>query len=157
MTAATLDSPLRSGNRTIITVTVHGKDGGDRKNYSIRESGLIKLFLAVTAVVAAISIGGGELDRWEKRNKADALKPKMEELANKGHDEAALWMMKHYWTSNKQRLAALATKGNPEAMLQQGFIQLESGDKAGGMGWIEKAAAVGNADAIRFIEHTKKE
>lgn len=157
MTTATLESPPRSGNRTIFTVIVHNKDGSDRKKHSISESGLLKVFLTVAAVWFAISVGGDELGKWEKRDGADALKPKMEVLANQGQDAAALWMMKHYWASNKQRLAPLAAKGNPEAMLQQGIIQLQSGDKASGMGWIEKAAAVGNADAIKFIEREKKQ
>lgn len=148
MTTATLKDPRRSIHRTIFTVISHDKDGRERKSHSIKESTLIKSFLVVAGVWFAVSVGGDELEKWAKRDKADSLKPKMEALANQGQDAASLWMMKHYWSSNQQRLAPLAAKGNPEAMLQQGILQLRSGDKASGMGWIEKAAAVGNADAI---------
>ena len=157
MTTATLKSPVRGVHRTIFTVISHDKDGSERKSYSIKESSLIKTLLVVAGVWFAVSVGGDELGKWEKRNNADALKPKMEALANQGQDEASLWMMKHYWSSNKQRLAPLAAKGNAEAMLQQGIIQVRGGDKASGMAWIEKAAAAGNADAIQFIEREKKQ
>jgi hypothetical protein len=156
MTTATLESPPRSGNRTVFTITFHGKDGSERQKYSIKKSGVLKFGIAATVVWLLASTGGDELGKWARRQDADSLKPKMEALANQGQDEAALWMMKHYWAANKQRLAPLAAKGNPEAMFQQGLLQMRSGDKDSGMRWVEKSAAVGCAEAVQYIERAKK-
>lgn len=155
MTTATLESPRRSENRTVFTITIHGKDGDDVQ-YSMKKFSLLKIAATVAAIWIALSVGGDELRKWEKRDSADSLKPKMEALADQGQDEASLWMMRHYWATNKQRLAPLAAKGNAEAMFQQGLVQLYSGDKDAGMRWIEKSAAVGYVDAIQYIDRQNK-
>lgn len=155
MTTATLERSPQSGNRTVFTITSYGKDGNEQKKYSIKKSGVIKVGLAAVAVWLLASVGSDELGKWAKREDADSLKPKMEALANQDQDEAALWMMKHYWAANKQRLAPLAAKGNPEAMFQQGLLQMRSGDKGGGIRWVEKSAAVGYVEAIQYLDRAK--
>ena len=156
MTNAAIESPPRSGNRTVFTIFCYDKHGIEKRKFLVTDNGIVKCAGAALAIWLLLSFGGDELAKREKREKVDSLRPTMEALANQGQDEASLWKAKHYWQTNKQRVTALAAKGVPEAMLMQGAVQIQNGDKEGGVHWIEKSAAAGNADAIAYIAREHK-
>lgn len=152
MTNATIESPSRNGDQTVFEIACFAKDGRRTRTIvltkkTVFRAGVIGLFMWL-----AYTIGGDELGKWAQRDKADSLRPAMEQLANNGQDEAALWLAKNYPKTEIHRVAPLAEKGIPEAMLYQGFNVIRTGDKNGGKQWIEKSAAAGNATAVEILK-----
>jgi len=141
----------------MMTLTTFTSDGNEKKRLTFNINRLV--LSAGLAVVAwlALTEGVEQLERHQRREEAAELRPEMEKLANEGKTAASLWLVQNYFNENKARLAQLANDGNPEAMFQQGFVSLRSGDKAGGMRWLEKSAAAGFAPAIHAIQRSERE
>lgn len=156
MTNATIKSPPRNGSQTAFEIAFFAKDGSQKRKLVVTNNTVVKTLAIALALWGACEIGGDELGKWVEREKADALRPTMEQLANNGQDEAALWLAKKYPKSEIQRVAALAEKGIPEAMLYQGFNLIRAGDKNSGKHWIEKSAAAGNATAVEILKRNTK-
>ena len=156
MTNATIESPSRNGNQTAFEIACFAKDGSQTRKFVVTKNAVVKTLAIGLAIWGACEIGGDELGKWAEREKADSLRPTMEQLANSGQDEAAQWLAKKYPKSEIQRVAALAEKGMPEAMLYQGFNMIRAGDKNSGKHWIEKSAAAGNATAVEILKRDTK-
>lgn len=152
MTNARIESPSRNGNRTVFEIACFAKDGSQTRKFVVSNYAVIKTLAICLGFFWACEIGGDELNKWAEREKADCLRPTMEQLANNGQDEAALWLAKKYPKTEMQRVASLAEKGIPEAMLYQGFNLIRAGDKNSGKQWIEKSAAAGNARAVEILK-----
>jgi|GEM_PF-4967684 len=152
MNVATMDTAPRSGKA--LTITEHRANGLDRTYVVTRRA----LLTGLGVVVVGFLLFGPFMDAVSKkyhREEFEAMRPKMELLAGQGQDEAALWLSQHYFEENKQRLAALAAKGNAEAMFMQGvrMRMAKDGSDAAAMALIERAAAMGYAPAMTYVEH----
>jgi len=154
----TLESPPRSGHAaTMMKLTTFAPDGSEKGQVTFNINRLV--FRVGLAVLAWVFLPEGvkTLERRQHLEEAAELRPVMEKLASEGKVAASLWLVENYFDENKQRLAQLAADGNPEAMFQQGLGLLRSGDKEGGMRWLEKSAAAGYAPAIRAIQRSERD
>lgn len=134
----------------------YNKDGSVKREYKITDRHVIKYGLIASLACFLLPVAVDQFDGWVKQQYRDAMRPKMEELANQGKDEAALWMAMNFFGSDAHRIPVLAGHGVPEAMYMQGYMLMRKGDKATGMDWVKRAADAGNANAIRFLAASQR-
>ena len=115
---------------------------------SAKKRRMVVLGIATFAMVLAIS-QSGIFDNWAKSTERNAMRPTMESLANQGKDAAALWLVRNYPDSEMYRLDELIAKGNPGALFIGGLLKMRS-DKTVGEQMIERAAATGLEEAVRY-------
>ncbi|HBP1602348.1 TPA: hypothetical protein L5U90_003452 [Pseudomonas aeruginosa] len=88
----------------------------------------------------------------------EALMPAMRELAQQGKPAAAVWLLKHDWEASKasgfSAITDAALSGDPESMFTYGVLQYDLERFQVGKVWIEKAAAEGYPNAVRFLQYS---
>ncbi|MCD5327849.1 hypothetical protein ACFFU8_09560 [Chromobacterium piscinae] len=139
--------------KPVITVISHTRKGD--KVTTISEKNLVYGLLTGALLVAVFNIVPDQLNRWEKREKVEALQPAMQRLASAGRPEAKLWLTLHADQINRPQLAALAAQGLPEAMYAHGWLLRHDG-KPDGAGWIARAAAAGWVPALEDLDRHAK-
>ena len=98
--------------------------------------------IADIGVEPLLSHIGKEMDR-----------PAMELAAQRGNKDAQLWLAKKYYKTEGYRIAKLSADGYPPAEYLEGLITLRS-NKVEGNRLIDKAAAEGSVEAIRYRQDT---
>lgn len=87
----------------------------------------------------------------------EALLPAMRALAQQGKPAAAVWLLKHDWEASKasgfSAITDAALSGDPESMFTYGVLQYDLERFQVGKIWIEKAAAEGYPNAVRFLQY----
>ena len=156
MNNAVIESPSRNGNQKVFEIACFDRDGSQTRKFVVSKKTVIKILAIGLAILGLSEIGGDVVGKWAMQEKADSLRPTMEALAKNGQDEASLWLAKNYPETEAYRVAPLADKGMPEAMLYQGFNLARAGDKNGAMLWIEKSADAGNEKAVEIIKRDSK-
>jgi TPR repeat protein len=134
----------------------YNKDGSVKREYNVTDRHIIKYGLIAMMAFLFLPEAADKFDDWVKQQHRDAMRPRMEELANQGKDEAALWMAMNFFRSDAHRIPELAQRGVPEAMYMQGYMLMRKGDDATGMDWVKRAADAGNANAIRFLAASQR-
>lgn len=100
------------------------------------------------------------LNYFENSSEAEtveALLPAMRALAQQGKPAAAVWLLKHDWEASKasgfSAITDAALSGDPESMFTYGVLQYDLERFQVGKIWIEKAAAEGYPNAVRFLQY----
>lgn len=138
-------------NDPVLTIVRH-LPTGDVARPLTKKGALIFVGLVIFILFYISIVSGNGLERVQEKRNLDEIRPEMTRLANAGKDDAAIWLAKHYFSEEKGRLPALVEKGVPEAMYMQGAADIyfkQNTDE--GKRLIERAAAAGSADAIRYL------
>lgn len=134
-----------------LTLITYDSTGAEKKRVNLSGKNILAVVGALLLLLVFEVVGEPALMHFAAKQEAEELHPAMEALAKEGKDDAALWLVKNYLPENKQRLADLAAKGNPEAMYLHGRVLLRSGDIVASEQWIQKSAAEGFPFAVQHV------
>lgn len=144
---------LERGPNFFCAITIRGRKGDQTTTIS---SLAAKRIFVLGSVLAVIWITVNIAEDWSRHRQSSDMRARMQALADAGKDDAVLWIAKHSVkredTRARDRLAALANKGNAEAVFVQGVLRIWDGDKVAGLQLVQRAANEGVPDAVRYIQ-----